>query len=55
VPADYREALATRVIKHGLKANRETLETAAKYSNQQGLTPRIMSMDELFASDVLDS
>ena len=31
VPPDYRKALATRIIKHGLKANRATLETAAKY------------------------
>jgi hypothetical protein len=28
---------------------------AAKYSNQQGLTPRIMTMDELFAANALDS
>jgi hypothetical protein len=28
---------------------------AAKYSNQQGLTQRIMTMDELFAANALDS
>ena len=55
VPPDYRKALATRIIKHGLKANRATLETAAKYSNQQSLTQRIMTMDELFAANALDS
>jgi 4,5-dihydroxyphthalate decarboxylase len=55
VPADYREALSKRIITHGLKANRETLETAARYSNQQGLTPRIMPMDDLFAAAALDS
>jgi 4,5-dihydroxyphthalate decarboxylase len=55
VPAEYRKALATRIITHGLKANRATLETAAKYSNRQGLTPRIMPMEELFASNVLGS
>ncbi len=55
VPPDYREPLATRIVKHGLKANRATLETAAKYSNQQGLTPRVMTMDELFAPNALDS
>jgi len=31
------------------------LEMAAKYSNQQGLTPRIMKMEDLFAANVLDS
>ena len=55
VPPDYRKPLAARIIQHGLKANRATLETAARYSNQQGLTPRVMTMDELFAPNVLDS
>jgi 4,5-dihydroxyphthalate decarboxylase len=55
VPADYRQTLATRLVKHGLKANRAVLETAAQYSNQQGLTPRVMTMDELFAPNALDS
>jgi 4,5-dihydroxyphthalate decarboxylase len=55
VPPDYREALATRLIAYGLKANRTTLETAAKYSNQQGLTPRVMPMNELFAANALES
>src|ERR1700728_4988749 len=45
VPPEYRKALATQLITHGLKANRATLETAAKYSNQQSLTPRVMPMD----------
>jgi 4,5-dihydroxyphthalate decarboxylase len=55
VPSDYREPLATRIIKHGLKANRATLEIAAKYSNQQSLTQRVMTMDELFAANALES
>lgn len=55
VPPDYRKALATRIIKHGLTANRAVLETAARYSNQQSLTPRVMTMDELFAPNALDS
>jgi 4,5-dihydroxyphthalate decarboxylase len=55
VPPDYRKPLATRIVKHGLKANRATLELAARYSNQQGLTQRVMAMDELFAANALDS
>jgi 4,5-dihydroxyphthalate decarboxylase len=55
VPPKYRQRLATRIIRHGLKANRATLETAAKYSNQQGLTPRVMAMDDLFAPNALAS
>ena len=55
VPPAYRKALATRIIQHGLKANRATLETAAKYSHQQGLTRRVMTMDDLFAPNALNS
>lgn len=55
VPAEYRKALATRLITHGLKANRKVLETAAKFSNQQGLTPRVMPMEELFAPNALET
>jgi 4,5-dihydroxyphthalate decarboxylase len=55
LPADYRKALAGRIITHGLKANRATLEMAAQYSNQQGLTQRLMPMDGLFAANVMDS
>lgn len=55
VPSDYREPLAARIVKHGLKANRAVLEIAAKYSNQQSLTQRVMTMDELFAANALDS
>jgi 4,5-dihydroxyphthalate decarboxylase len=55
LPPDYRRAIATPLITHGLKANRATLETAAKYSNQQGLTPRVMPMNQLFAPNVLES
>jgi 4,5-dihydroxyphthalate decarboxylase len=55
VPSDYGKALAARIIKHGLKANRATLEIAAKYSNQQGLTQRVMTMDELFAANAMES
>jgi 4,5-dihydroxyphthalate decarboxylase len=55
VPPEYRNALATRIVRHGIGANRATLETAAKHSNQQGLTPRVMTMEELFAPNALDS
>jgi 4,5-dihydroxyphthalate decarboxylase len=55
VPAEYRKSLGSRLINFGLKANRATLELAAKYSSQQGLTKRIMPMDELFAANVLES
>jgi 4,5-dihydroxyphthalate decarboxylase len=55
VPAQYRTALATPVLQHGIKANRNTLETCAAYSHDQGLTPRMLKLDELFAPSSMGS
>ena len=55
VPPEYRKVLAMPLIRHGLKANRAVLETAAHYSHQQGLTQRVMPMEELFAPNALES
>ncbi len=48
------KALSQSVLRHGIKANRKTLETAALYSHQQGLTPRLMKLEELFAPSTLE-
>jgi 4,5-dihydroxyphthalate decarboxylase len=50
---EARKALATPLIRHGIAANRKVLETAAQYSFEQGLTPRLMTLDELFAPQVM--
>jgi 4,5-dihydroxyphthalate decarboxylase len=55
VPPEYRAATAKQLVSHGLRVNREVLETVARYSNQQGLTPRVMKMEELFAPSTLGS
>jgi 4,5-dihydroxyphthalate decarboxylase len=55
VPPQYRDALATQVLSHGIKANRKTLETAALYSTQQGLTPRLLKLEELFSPNAIES
>jgi 4,5-dihydroxyphthalate decarboxylase len=55
VPLEYRAAVAKPLVTHGLRANREVLETAARYSNQQNLTPRVMPMEELLAPNALGS
>ena len=48
------EALRTPLVRHGLKANRRVLETAAQYSEEQGLTTRRVRLEELFAASTLD-
>ena len=47
-------ALRTPLVKHGVRANRLVLETAAQYSHEQGLTPRRVKLDELFAPSTLE-
>lgn len=54
LPPEARKALATPLIRHGIEANRKVLETAALYSFEQGLTPRLMKLEELFAPSVME-
>ncbi|HVA13090.1 MAG TPA: hypothetical protein VNF99_07565 [Stellaceae bacterium] len=53
VPPSYRAAIGAPVIHYGIKANRRTLEQACDYSYEQGLTPRRMAVDSLFAATTL--
>lgn len=48
------EALRTPLVQHGVKANRAVLETAARFSHEQGLTPRVIPLEEVFAPSTLD-
>jgi 4,5-dihydroxyphthalate decarboxylase len=48
------KGLRTQIIRHGVKANRLVLETAARYSEEQGLTPRVVKLEEVFAGSTLD-
>jgi 4,5-dihydroxyphthalate decarboxylase len=53
LPAEAKAALATPLITHGIAANRKVLETIAQYSLEQGLTPRLMKLEELFAPSMM--
>ena len=48
------EALRTPLVRYGIRANRNVLETAARYSREQGLTPRLMPLEEVFAASTMD-
>jgi 4,5-dihydroxyphthalate decarboxylase len=54
ISQEAAKALREPVLRHGIKANRLTLETAAQYSLEQGLTPRLMRLDEIFAKSTMD-
>ena len=51
---EARAALATPVLHHGIRRNRKVLEAAAQYSCEQGLTPRVMKLEELFAPSTME-
>jgi len=48
------KALRTPLLRHGVVANRKVLETAAAYSLEQGLTPRLVKLEEVFAASTLE-
>lgn len=52
--ADAAAALRRPLYEHGIRVNRAVLETAAAYSAEQGLTPRTVQLDELFAASTLE-
>jgi 4,5-dihydroxyphthalate decarboxylase len=48
------DALRSPLVRHGIKANRAVLETAAQYSHEQGLTPRRLALEEVFAASSME-
>jgi len=54
LPREGGAALRTPVVCHGIRANRKTLETAARYSHEQGLTARVVKLDEVFAASAME-
>jgi 4,5-dihydroxyphthalate decarboxylase len=54
IPKDSKASLANPLIQHGIVANRAVLETAAQYSHEQGLTPRLMGLDEVFSKNTME-
>jgi 4,5-dihydroxyphthalate decarboxylase len=48
------KAFETQLVEHGIRANRKVLETAAQFSNEQELTPRPLTVQELFAPATLE-
>lgn len=51
---EARAVLNTDPLPYGVKSNRKALETAARYSHEQGLSPRLVPLEEVFAPATLD-
>jgi 4,5-dihydroxyphthalate decarboxylase len=54
LPQEARKALTAPLVEYGIKANRLVLETAAQYSVEQGLTPRLFKLEEVFAPSTME-
>jgi 4,5-dihydroxyphthalate decarboxylase len=54
LPRETRAALAKPIIRHGFQANKKVLETVAQMSHEQGLTPRVMPLNQVFAASTSD-
>ena len=54
LPGNAKEALESPLLRHGIVANRKVLETAAEYSHEQGLTPRLMKLNEVFSEATME-
>jgi 4,5-dihydroxyphthalate decarboxylase len=54
LPPDAAKGLRMDPYPYGVKSNRATLETLARYSFEQSLTPRRLDLEEVFAPSTLD-
>lgn len=53
LPREAKAVLGTPIIQHGIVANRHVLQTAARYAAEQGLTPRLVDLEEVFARQTM--
>ncbi len=54
LPQDQRKVLSRDPFPYGVKTNRTLLEAITRFSNEQGLTPRVLALEEVFAPQTLD-
>lgn len=54
IPLESRASLLDNPFMHGIEVNRGALEAILRYAVEQGLTPSLVSLDELFAANTLD-
>ncbi len=54
VPDGTSDGLLQDPYPYGVKSNQKVLETVCQYSHEQGLTPRVVSLEEVFAHNTMD-
>jgi len=54
LPSEGKKAVGMDPYPYGVASNRGVLETITEYSHEQGLTPRRLALEEIFAPSTLD-
>ena len=54
ISREAKDSIAHPLIQHGIVANRKVLETAAQYSFEQGLTPKLAKLEDVFHKATLE-
>ena len=55
IPAESRQGLAADLVPYGISANRKGIETFIGYSHEQGLLPRQVAVEEVYAGSLLET
>jgi 4,5-dihydroxyphthalate decarboxylase len=54
ISQEAAEALKQPLVTHGIKVNRFVLETATQYSFEQGLTPKLAKLEDIFGASTME-
>ena len=54
LPSEGREAMQTDLFAYGVQGNKDILPAIPRFSHEQGLTPRVVGLEEIFAKQTLD-
>jgi len=55
LPPEAETALRKPLALHGVKFNKKVLDTWLQYSHEQGITPRLMKLEEIYPASMLDT
>ncbi len=53
IPSDSRKGLAADLVPYGMSANSKALEAFIGYSHEQGLIPRVVAPEEIYAASMM--
>ena len=55
LPPEAEKVLQTPLARPGIRFNKKVLDTYLQYSYEQGLTPRLMKLEELYPANVMET